>query len=272
MDRSADVVGIISNEDITHDANIMPTVGGRRIMSLSARKFISALQWIAYGLLTVLFVTSLVDGTMNGNNPEDWVYDDEDEAAANGVNANLGYMPWQVYFAIQFVATAVALMAAIWEWRTYDGFAFIGMDLTWNHFDRGSKDMAIKRARMTASPFGAAYNNYYHVSVLLHITLFALYTFHMVFDRAPNRFSSVWTWAWVNYSAILGYYMYNTYKETVYTPEYVVDIMKLHTPHLEDEEQIELEALENNNLEEEERGRHRTSAMRFSNSGYVNVG
>jgi hypothetical protein len=163
----------------------------------------------------VTTIISIVDGLVDGSDPEDFVYDDEDDANVNGVSANLGFMPWWGYLIPQSIGFGCATLAFVQEVRLYSGFSFIGLDLSWNAIDRQSKQRAIEQGQRSLSPIGAAYNNFYHISFLINLTTFGMYIFHVAFDRAPNRFSGFWVCVWVNLTVTLGYYIYRTYNARI---------------------------------------------------------
>lgn len=163
----------------------------------------------------MITIISIVDGLIDGSDPEDFAYDDEDDAAAAGVSANTGFMTWWGYLIPQSIAFGCASIAFIQEVRLYSGFAFVGLDLSWNAIDAHSKERAIIQGQQSFSPIGAAYNNFYHASFLANLTAFCMYVFHVGFGRAPNRFSGFWVCLWANMTAMLGYYMYRTYNARV---------------------------------------------------------
>lgn len=190
-------------------------VCGRVVWPIARRRFVSALQWIAWLCLTINTIVSVVDSLIDGSDPQDFVYDDEDDATLNGVDANLGFMPWWGYMIPQSIGFACATIAFIQEVRLYSGFSFIGLDLSWNAIDRYSKYRAIEQGQRSFSPIGAAYNNFYHISFLANLVTFAMYVFHVAFDRAPNRFAGFWLCIWVNFSVTLGYYIFKTYNARI---------------------------------------------------------
>lgn len=166
-------------------------IAGRKMMSVNTRWFVNILHWLAFLCFTALSIVSLYDGLAQGSDPKDFVYDDEDDALAAGVEANIGTISEGVYLSLLITCTSLSVLAFVWEWFIYRGTNFMGMDLTYNSVDAWSPQCAEMRARSTFIPRGTAYRMMYHSTLLCYVTTLSLFIWHIVQARALNRFSSV---------------------------------------------------------------------------------
>lgn len=177
------------DESTIDSSDIM--VGGRKMMSLEARQFISAMHWLAFIMYLSNAIISLVDGLVKGSDPEDYAYDSESAAAAAGVSANIGDISYGVYLALSIASVAFSAVAWVWDWFIYRGTNFMGMDLTYNCVDEWSMQFAEERAKRSFSPRGTAYRSMYATTFMSYITTLALMIHAIANDRPINRFSMV---------------------------------------------------------------------------------
>ena len=216
-------------------------IGGRHLVVLSVRRFISALQWISWFFLSATAIVSIFDAVLQGDNPKNWVYDDEDEAAAHGVSNSAGFMPAWAYGILLICSFVAALVAYLWEVVSYGGLDYVGLDLTWDYSNGYLKERAMDTARRSISPCGASYNNYFNFFFAAPFTALASFiTFVYIFDYEANRISSVYVFLAANWTVVLASYLYKTYNgyevRTMRTIRFEDDIDFVHLDRMEEEE------------------------------------
>ena len=164
-------------------------------ISYETRMVISIMQWIVVIIFTALTVIALVDIFYVGNDPKEWVGDDEDEVI-DGVKQKIGCIPWIVYLVLNSIMKLVSIISFILEWYIYR-MEFVGFDLTWHYsVDEISakKNMrkAITRARKCWTLCGTNYINFYRGITKCSVAMLFFLCFHIFFERDTSRFASAY--------------------------------------------------------------------------------
>lgn len=164
-------------------------------MSLTTRLILSYAQWIVVLILLSLTIIAFIDIAGVGNNPEEWVGDDEDEVI-NGVKQKTGSVSGYVYVSLCGVAALISTCTFVFEWFIYR-FQFVGYDLSWHMYEderliKKQMRKAITRSIKCHTICGQNYINFYKGMTPLCDTLFGLTIFHLIFERDMSRFAAIY--------------------------------------------------------------------------------
>jgi len=165
-------------------------------MSLTRRIIISCCQWTCKVLLYILAIMALIDIGIAPTSVDNYIYLNEQSAVAAGFlhfHGTIYGSPWP-YFIIQTVSFGFMCLSFFLEWRCYP-VRSMGLDLKWDWIpialiDDDYVKSTIRQARMSFSPFGAAYDNYVYF-MLFQAMLFFLVFLHIFIEGWNMMFFAV---------------------------------------------------------------------------------
>lgn len=175
-----------------------------RKLSLSNRtRFMITLgQWICFLLHLTLVILSFVDVFEIGNDPKEWVGDDDDEII-NGVKQKTGSIPSTVYVALCGVHFLIACLTFFIEWYIYH-WNGIGFDLRSDFYidcDKKRRKNAeiecILKARDCHTITGVNYLNYYKGLTPLSIFFMGMIIVTLSFERDTSRLAPIFVFSFV---------------------------------------------------------------------------
>jgi len=176
------------------------------------RLILSLLQWLNILILVALGIMGAIDALDVGNNPKEWVGDDDDEII-NGVQQKTGSISWIVYVSLTFSSVVLCFFSTFVEWYIY-GYKYVGYDLGSCIINKNqTKDMSIERSIQCYTFNGVNYKNLYDGLFLVPIILFSLTVFHVIFERDASRIASIYP---ITVSLILLMVLVGLYKKYTY--------------------------------------------------------
>jgi hypothetical protein len=155
------------------------------------RLILSLLQWLNILIIVTLGIIGAVDSLSVGNNPKEWVGDDDDETI-NGVQQKTGSISWIVYASLTTSSVILCFFSTFIEWYIY-GYKYVGYDLGSCIVNKKqTKDISIERSMQCYTFNGVNYKNLYNGLFLTPIALFSLTIFHVIFERDASRIAAIY--------------------------------------------------------------------------------
>lgn len=145
----------------------------RHPIALGLRRFINAMHLLSLTLFLALYLGSIIEVGLIGNDPDDWLRDEHADASGFTDTSGSRYM----YLAFHCVAAGAEIVAAITELVT-NGWMFIGADVL---EDRRSTR---RRARLAFFLHGPAYHHFFWSYVGLMTGTSILWILYLAVNRS----------------------------------------------------------------------------------------